>query len=235
MNKIVAALAKRFLITVNSRSQIFLLGDGRSGTTWIAQVLNFDGRYLSFSEPFHGREILGLPGNRFYPTAADLDTLGCNSAKLKHYSRLTKHSAGLQKPNRIPVIGSIVKDISSHLILQRIQDHRRKNVLILRNPISVAMSKERYGEWHSARDIEILLSQSSTIQEIGSRCLSQQLVSTKFLEYVFVWSLLHRIVLPVLNRFEFSLVFYENLLREPEQSFRKLFCQLGLRKKVYSK
>jgi len=219
-------LSKYCFIKINNKKQIFILGDGRSGTTWLANVLNFDGKYLDFFEPFHGRRILKLSNDRLYPIENDLEIIGCNNFRLDKYARKTSHFAGYRKPRRIVLSGSILKDISSHFIFQKIQVKRQKNILIIRNPFSVALSKEGYGRWHSESDIQNLLARSPKLQALGDKCLSKHIVSTKFLEYIFIWCLLHRIILSSLDMIDVTIVFYETLLRDPVQSFETLFNYL---------
>lgn len=231
MKSFVKRLCGHCLLKINSRKQIFVLGDGRSGTTWVSEVLNFDGKYLEFFEPFHGRRYLNVSNDRLYPIENDLDKLGLRTFKLEDYARMTEDFAGMQKPSGIALSGSLIKDISSYLILPKIQDHRRRNVLLIRNPLSVAMSKEGYGKWQNESDINNLMSHSNELQKLGAKCLEKNMVSTKFLEYVFVWCLIHRIILPAIEKFEFFTIFYEDLLRDPEQSFEELFYYLGHQKK----
>jgi hypothetical protein len=231
MKNFLKTLGKRCLIKLNARKQIFVLGDGRSGTTWIAEVLNFDKKYLSLSEPFHGRRIMQLSNDRLYPTRNDLNKLGRRGFNLESYAGVMPSFAGLELPKKCVFSGAIIKDISSHLILPKIQDDRRKNVLVIRNPLSVAISKEGYGKWNTERDINNFLKQSPALQSLGSQCISRYSVNTKFLEYVFTWCLLHRYILPIIEELGFFVIFYENLLRDPEQSFEELFCFIGHRKR----
>ncbi len=113
MKDFVKKLCKYYLIKLNSRKQIFMLGDGRSGTTWITEVLNFDRKYLDLFEPFHGKRILELTNDRLYPTGSDLDKLDCRAYKLEDYARKTKSFVRLENQRRIALSGIIIKDISS--------------------------------------------------------------------------------------------------------------------------
>ena len=51
-------LASRLnLLLGNYHEKIFILGDGRSGTNWLVNLVNFDRRYRLVYEPFHGAEF----------------------------------------------------------------------------------------------------------------------------------------------------------------------------------
>ena len=223
-------LAKRLLIGFSSRFQIFLLSDGRSGSTWIARVLNFDGRYLEFFEPYHGRRFVFLRDGRIYPTVQDLAKLESPAYPLTRYANPVRHFAGLQRPTGIPWAGVLVKDITSQLILSQVLSERQRKLLLLRHPVSVAMSKERYGRWHSRADIETLLRASPELGRIGLKCFDSQLVGSRFLEYILVWCLLYRGVFSHLAAWDFSVVFYEELLRTPQRAFPRLFESCGCEK-----
>src|SRR5688572_637852 len=41
----------------NYRERLWLIGDGRSGTTWAANLLNHRGRYRQLFEPFHPQMV----------------------------------------------------------------------------------------------------------------------------------------------------------------------------------
>ncbi len=37
----------------NYKDVLWLIGDGRSGTTWVSSLINFDSHYREMFEPFH--------------------------------------------------------------------------------------------------------------------------------------------------------------------------------------
>jgi hypothetical protein len=224
-NTIIAPVLIRFL---ENRFQLLLIGDGRSGTTWISEVLNFDGTFLDIFEPYHGRRKFDLPNDRLYPTEEDLDQLDRKSIQLSDCISTRLLFNYFRQPKNFPYPGTITKDISAHLIIQRACASGIRLVYIVRNPISVALSKGQFGKWHSAADIDNLLNYSTEIKGLGNQCLLGELVSTKFLEYVFTWSLLHRIALKYMEDLNFPVIFYEDLLTTPEESFEELFRLAGL-------
>ena len=42
-----------FLYPINYKNTIWLIGSGRSGTTWISSIINYKGDYRELFEPFH--------------------------------------------------------------------------------------------------------------------------------------------------------------------------------------
>jgi len=117
---------KYSLVRSNPRRNIFILGDGRSGTTWLCEILNFDGSYLESFEPFHGRRNLHLPDRRIYPVEGDFQ--GVSGESLKRYMSLVKRggTAFRKRGNPLPLNGMIIKDISSHFIIDVVEEWEMK-------------------------------------------------------------------------------------------------------------
>ena len=223
-------LERAIIHASNKNGCLYVLGDGRSGTTWLAQILNYNDQYVEFVEPYHGWGHLNLPDNRLYPTVGDIGRLGLDVNCWEQLSSQLPKSAGLTIKKRFPppLAGVLVKDISAHLVLDLLNKNNARKLYIIRNPISVAMSKEKYGRWHAPADISMLLQACGFNDNIGQRCLSDGLVTTEFQEYIFVWCLLHRHALPVVVRSsEYFVLFYEDVLRNTEASIAEIFRWIG--------
>ena len=216
---------RKFLLHANEHTKLLVLGDGRSGTTWLADVLNYDGRYLDFFESYHGRRVLRLPDNRIYPTSGDFAS---SSANFKKYVLNSNIFADQQAPRGFAVSGCLVKDITSHMVFSLLYQEFDYRIYIIRNPLSVASSKERYGRWHSNADLQELIDTSPKLRAMSDSCFSRCLVKSRFHEYVLVWCLLNKIALPQVLSNAF-VVFYEDLLLNPEQSFYNLFAYIDQR------
>ncbi len=217
-----------FFARLNRHRQIFLLGDGRSGTTWVAQAINFDRSFLDFFEPFHGRDALHLPDSRMYPTGEDLDRLGLRSPRIDDPATRKKVCHRVRVSKKFLHSGILVKDVAAHLIAGRVQASGQKVVYILRNPVSIALSKEAFGVWHSEADIRLLADLSTDLTGVDGYNPLHQSQPSKFLEYIFVWCVLTRQALAQLSRGEVVVVFYEKLRDDPESGFGVLFSQLGM-------
>lgn len=216
---------RRLFFGVNKHTKFLILGDGRSGTTWVADVLNFDGRYLDFFESFHGQRVLKLEDRRIYPTSVDFFE---RSKRFESYVMGSKIFADQQKSKGFARSGCLVKDVTAHMVFPLICNSFDYKVYIIRNPLSVALSKEGFGVWHSDEDLKMLVNSSSEVRELSDRCMSRCLVGSCFHEYVLVWCLLHRIVLSEVLKSGTLVVFYENLLLDPERSFEQLFSHMNM-------
>jgi len=223
-NHSIKNLSKRIIWRLYRFNTIFILGDGRSGTTWINDLINYDGRYIEVFEPFHGRYNFNLEENRIYPLLSDVKSISSLNGNI--YSNLAIKN---RKRFSIPH-GIIIKDISAHFILQDLARWNFKNIFIIRNPLSVALSKESYGGWHSESDINVILKNYNELNMIGKECFNKSLVTTNFLEYVLSWCLLHRHTLKQLDQLGFFPFFYESVLNTPEVMIEKLFISIGQHK-----
>ncbi|MEQ8662365.1 MAG: hypothetical protein RLW62_16235 [Gammaproteobacteria bacterium] len=78
-HKLVRYVSRRVCIDLGPREPaVFIAGMGRSGTTWVGELLNVDGRYRSVHEPFHVHEVaqvraLGRPGGQNLYVAPECD------------------------------------------------------------------------------------------------------------------------------------------------------------------
>ncbi|TVP78940.1 MAG: hypothetical protein EA353_07365 [Puniceicoccaceae bacterium] len=219
-------IAKTFL---SGKSRLFLVGDGRSGTTWVSQALNFDGNFPEIFEPFHGRRHLKLSDSRLYLNETDFNLSSLNSTKyIRDIEQRLFIRRCLATCSMLSCHGFVIKDISVHMILKQLFDREQVLIYIIRNPISVALSKERFGSWQNESDLTCLAEYSTSIGRLSDECFGRGLIKTEFLSYILTWSLLNRIALTQLEDFGFPVVFYENLLRHPETSFEEVFQLAGL-------
>lgn len=210
---------------------IWVVGDGRSGTTWVSSLINNRKKYRFMFEPFHPLEFPWM-----------------NQFKTFQYIRPENHSNYFLKRGRVIFNGQVqnrrinrnnqypdsdgllVKDIHSHLFLNWV-DHQFpfvKKVMILRHPCAVALSKMRLNQWNWPQDPDIFWSQVELIQDYLSdfEYVMKKAQST-FERYILTWSILHFVPLQQLDKKRLHLVFYEALCTNPEHELHRLFSYLG--------
>ncbi len=210
----------------------WVIGDGRSGTTWVANLLNFrqDSRLLF--EPFHPSKVKQAKGyplflykrrnahdprlEQFY---ADIFT-----GKFPTHRRVDQYNPHLFYRNRL------VKDIFANLFAHWIDAKfpALKKILVLRHPFAVAASKKRNRSWKWMEDPRALLKQPELMQDHLEpfRDLLEA-HHRRFERQVLLWCLFHYVPLRELGKDRVHLVFYEELCQSPEPELRKLFAYLG--------
>ncbi|MCB0165885.1 MAG: sulfotransferase domain-containing protein [Anaerolineae bacterium] len=210
---------------------IWVVGDGRSGTTWISNLINSRKQYRYMFEPFH--PILVPWMKKFMkfqylrPNNTSKYFLGRGrvvfSGQLQH-PRINRHNQYESHH------GLLIKDIHAHLFINwvDVQFPHVKKVMILRHPCAVALSKMRLKRWNWPRDPEIFFSQPELCQDhlSGFEHVTER-VASMFERYVLTWSILHYVPLQQLNNQQIHLVFYEALCTNPEHELSRLFSYLG--------
>ena len=209
------------------RNSVFLAGSGRSGTTWVAGIINHRKRYRLVFEPFH-------------PSRVDL----CEHFRRKQYLRPDDRREEYLGPAREILAGRIrdpwtdrfntrlvarrrlIKDIRANLLLgwMRANFPEVPVVLLLRHPCAVAASRLALG-WKDnlweTMDQEDLVEDFLLPMEAGIRASRDA-----FERHVFSWCIENYVPLRQFGPGEIHLAFYENFLSCPEDEIRRLFAFL---------
>jgi Sulfotransferase family len=220
------------------RSSVFLAGSGRSGTTWLSQIVDHGGRYRYIFEPFNPREV-GLFGH--YRTKQYLRPEDRREEFLEP-ARLAL-TGGLRDPwtdrfnGRIVASRRLIKDIRANLLLgwMRANFSGMPIVLLLRHPCAVVTSRLALG-WKDN------LSETMEQQELVEDFLLPMEAEIRaaqgdFERHLFLWCIDNYVPLKQFGPGEVHLTFYENLLTRPEEELPNLFASLGepLDRRVYAR
>ena len=210
---------------------IWVVGDGRSGTTWVSNLINSRKQYRYMFEPFHPtlvpwmNEFMKFQYLRPDNTSKYFLDRGrvVFSGHLQH-PRVNSHNKHKSRS------GLLIKDIHAHLFINWVDAYfpHVKKVMILRHPCAVALSKMRLKRWNWPQDPEIFFSQPELCRDYlsGFEHLAER-VESLFERYILTWSVLHYVPLQQLNKRQIHLVFYEELCTNPEHELSRLFSYLG--------
>lgn len=197
---------------------VMVLGDGRSGTTWFGELLNFDGRFKEMFEPFHGERALPhfWNVNFIYPyfSEANRELLTSYFSKVMRGGYINE--VVNSRNERLFYRNVLLKDISAHLVLSELLETypELKVCYVLRNPIDVALSKQSFAVWN---DDSRYFSESEIVR---SRLSSEQLVYLglevqETLRLVRNWAVLYKVVSPLFSHERVLPIFYEDLVGDP--------------------
>ncbi|MEM9215747.1 MAG: sulfotransferase domain-containing protein [Cyanobacteria bacterium P01_F01_bin.150] len=210
---------------------IWIVGDGRSGTTWLGDLVNWHKNYREIFEPIHPFHVKRTKEFGFNPYLRPDDSISplgrflplVFSGKFKHLRADTSKSNFLYN-------GLLIKDIYANLLLAWVHQNipNVKKVLIIRNPFSVALSKQRRSNWIWMTEPKDFLNQrylmrdylepfESLIKESGNDFVRNQIL---------IWAITHYVPLRQLRRDDIYIIFYENLFLNPEEEITKLFNYL---------
>jgi hypothetical protein len=222
----------RTLVDLNHdyRAAIFLAGTGRSGTTWVSELINYDNSYRDMFEPFHGGFVPMC--RRFYyslylrPEVVDPAFLRPARAILE--GRVRNRWVDQANKKRVAV-RRLVKEVRANLWLAWLRRHFPEVpiIFLMRHPCAVASSRLTL-EWPTK--IPQFLAQRALFADYLEpfRPVIEG-AESPFLRHVAVWCIHNYVPLRQFLPGEIHLAFYENFCEQPEEEVARLFQFLGRR------
>ncbi|CAN5911115.1 hypothetical protein BH23ACT11_BH23ACT11_16340 [soil metagenome] len=210
------------------RDSIFLAGSGRSGTTWLSEIINYRNEYRYVFEPFY-RDKVGLcknfhrkqylrPDDRrqeFLGPARKIMTGRVRNRWTDHFNR------------KLIVRRRLIKDIRANLLLVWLNANfpEMPRIFMLRHPCAVTVSRLKMG-W---KDILADTMEQRNLVEDHLAPFEAEIrnARTPFERSIFLWCIENYVPLRQLKTGAFHLVFYEHLCANPETELHRLFEYLG--------
>jgi len=210
---------------------IWVVGDGRSGTTWLGDLINYDKRYRELFEtihPFHVKQTRDYGFNP-YLRANDTHSPLCQFLTLVFDGKFKHFRADVSKPQCF-FKGLLIKEIYANLLIAWVHKNipKAKKVLIIRNPFSVALSKQRHSNWIWMLEPKDFLHQEALMKDYLEP-FESLINSTKddFIDnQILIWAIIHYVPFKQLNKDDLHIIFYENLLLNPEGELLRLLNYL---------
>lgn len=215
----------------NYKDVIWVTGDGRSGTTWLSDLINWHGKYRVLFEPFHPQLVKDVQQYDFfqYLKIDDLDSplsFFLNSVFSGKFKHLRSDTSQLQ----ILYKGLIVKDIFSNLMIPWVNHNLPlvKKIMVVRNPFAVALSKQKKKGWTWMTEPRDFLKQKdlysdylapfeNVIVSVGDDYIEKQIL---------IWAIVHYIPFKYLSKEDIHLVFYEDLVQYHTSKLNQVFHYL---------
>jgi hypothetical protein len=210
------------------RSSVFLAGSGRSGTTWLSQIINHGRHYRYVFEPFNP----GVVGSFCH-------------FETKQYLRPDDRREEFLEPARRALTGELrdpwtdrfngrivarrrlIKDIRANLLLgwMRANFPGMPIILLLRHPCAVVTSRLALG-WKD--NLSETMDQQDLVEDFLLPMEAEiRAARGDFERHLFLWCIDNYVPLRQLGPEEVHLVFYENLLVRPREELQNLFASLG--------
>jgi Sulfotransferase family len=217
---------------------VFLAGSGRSGTTWLSEVVNYKGGYRYVFEPFNPARVSAF-----------------GHFRSKQYLRPDDARGAYLEPARLALSGALrdpwtdrfnatfvarrrlIKDIRANLLLfwMRANFPGMPIVLLLRHPCAVVASRLALG-WKD--NLDETMAQEDLVEDFLLPMEAEiRAARDDFERHLFLWCIDNYVPLRQFARGEIHLAFYEDLLENPEDGLRSLFGFLGedLDDRVYAR
>jgi len=212
---------------------VWLIGDGRSGTTWIAALMNPGGRMREMFEPVHPcfvPEAGFLRLNAYRAPGTEDPALGALAARI-FTGRLTDRRVDREN-RRLIFDGLLVKDVFAGMLAGWVAAARPevRPVLLVRNPFAVARSKRALTGAIWGDGAADLLAQPDLMRDHlePQRSLLDRVAAggEPLMGYLALWAALHT----VLSRQRIAgmpVLFYEDAVADPEGEIARVWRALG--------
>lgn len=212
---------------------IWLLSDGRSGSTWFSQLLNCRNQFHVEHEPIH---------RNFNPRLLDqpLMPFPDEGALNSHYlplfedmlaGRYVTHRFGEQDGG--PAEGKkglVIRDIHGLLIAPRVLAAfpQLRPAIIVRHPAEVATSKVALAEWDWFSETERFLEDPTVRRELTGLSHLIAAADTPYRRYVIHWAASHRFFFSTVSPRSLPIIRYPARRDEIIEGIRQVMARIGL-------
>lgn len=215
----------------NYGSVVWLISEGRSGSTWLSSILSNDRKALQVFEPFHPEVIGSKKG--FEPYAYN-DQLDRGSQIVKFYKKAFAGEIFHRRVNydnrKLSYSGIIVKDIFVSLSSYAIYQHFKNIsvIILIRNPFDVILSKSKTSQkgWLWPVDLKIFLNNTKLMRRLDNEQfeLIQRIHKLGSLneKQMVNWTLTYFITLSDFEADGPYILFYENIKADPVGELKKI-------------
>jgi RimJ/RimL family protein N-acetyltransferase len=207
---------------------IIVAGSGRSGTTWLSQIINYGNEYRDMFEPFEPHQVPRVSHFRRsqYLRPENDDYHYVEPARQILSGRI--RNEWIDQFNRCRVASRrLIKDIRCLLFLKWLGVHFPKTPIIylLRHPLAVVHSRMQLG-WKAA--LNDFLEQRDLLEDhleplVPEIERASKQVETAFERHLLSWCVENYVPLRQFQEGEIHLIFYERLCLEPEGEIKRLF------------
>lgn len=210
----------------NIDNSILIAGTGRSGTTWLADIISSQVPTRTMFEPFHSRLVARFKQFEYHqymrPAEHDQDLMVyCHavlSGKLRHrwIDREVSHIFPKYR---------VIKEIRANLFLKWFNNNY-SNVpilFIIRHPCAVVLSNIQLS-WPAGQDINSFLSQEKLIADfLRDKLDIIQAAETLEEKIAVIWCVTNMVPLRQFCDSELNIFFYEHLCTQPEIEIPRIF------------
>jgi hypothetical protein len=220
----------RFVIDrdADHHKSVFLAGSSRSGGAWIAEAINQRNEYRYIFEPFHPKRVPWVKPfpARKYMRPDDEDPEFFALARRIVTGRI-RHPWTERFNSRFITHQRLIKEDFANLMLKwlHVKFAGMPLILLLRHPCAVALSYVTHG-FQGA--VGPLLEQETLVADFLHPYADDiRHARDTFERAVFLWCVETLVPLKQLRPEDVHVVFYENVVRQPDTEVRQLFAYLG--------
>lgn len=220
---------------LGAQHAVFIAGSGRSGTTWLAQLVNHDHSYRYYHEPFGPavwpalRPVLYLrKGNSEERYVVPVERT-LRGHRVWNWIRSNEYNRSVQPYNRLVFHKRLIKECRANLWLHWLRDRHPEVpiIFVMRHPAAVAYSTIQrrlpnvFQEYFLQR--ELIEDQLAPFYDRMVAARS----GPEWDQHVLNWCIQNYVPLRELTPNNTHLMFYENLLLHPQAEMARLFEFIG--------
>ncbi len=206
----------------NYKEVVWLIGDGRSGTTWVANLLNHKKNYREMFEPFHPKTVdsMSFLKPHLYMRPQDSHSKLENAAKEIFCGKFI-HPSVDPAVRSLTFSGLLIKDIFANLFSYWASRFfpDLKIILLIRNPFSVALSKYNRQNWFWMTDPSEFLKQPKLCEDYLSPFDDIIQKTSREADYItcqiLIWSIINYVPLMQFSPNQIHVAFYEKIYANP--------------------
>lgn len=239
------------MLTHRKKNIIVVLGFGRSGTTWISDIISKVSGHLILFEPIHP-QVTYLAEKLAYASVTDngsSDLLRYFYAEVMNKRNRAKWLMRNHVPDRLDKISDSFlhtlweqchiigfKEIRANFLMEWYLEHLgARIVFIIRHPCATVASikvRQNFWEFGWPDTYNLFLEKTIYNQHYQDHPLRRGLgvvreARTQVEQYAVMWAITHAIALPELARLGLPLFHYEEFYDQPFSSTKALFNYLG--------
>jgi hypothetical protein len=216
-------------LSTHHRDSVLICGMQRSGTTWLADVLNYDNAYRTIYEPFHNRRVRQVsrfktwqylrPGDDAPEYLEPATAIFEGRVRNWWMSAYNKRSIARRR---------LIKDVRCLMMIGWIHAHfpEMPVILLLRHPCAVLNSILKL-RWHSNAAAEILSQPLLMEDHLEPFRADIESAAGDVDDNVLAWCANYYVALRQLAGQNVFVAFYEPLVIDPRTEIARLFAFLG--------
>ena len=225
-------IASRFYINPNPslKKSIFLAGTARSGTTWLGDLIAANLSCRILFEPFNPNLVPEYRGFHYFQyLQPDVEHPEFYAFAKRVLSGEIRNRWVDRQNERIVSQFRLIKEIRANLALKWIHHNFPEvpMIFMIRHPCAVVASRMALN-WATDQDITPFLAQPDLIHNHLAPYMdvirSAQTVETK---HAVIWCISNLVPLKQFKTGEIRIVFYENLITQPERTLPAIFESIG--------
>jgi len=214
----------------NFKEVVWLLGDARSGTTWIAALINHNREYREMFEPFNHVNVKRM--NSISPhlyLRPETDNLLLEEFASDVFSGRFSSTWSDFGNRSMLYRGLLVKDVWANLFSFWASSRfpEVKKIFLIRNPFAVALSKSKTMDWQWVKDPVHFLKQKDLLEDYLDPF--EKIIRKTSMEGDYIlcqivnWCILNLIPLKQFRASDLHIVFYEKMYNDPQAEIKRVF------------